>query len=171
MNRETLAKLLSPLLPALARYIASLPAPRETSVKQPQTNVNPAPVPNDPRAILNPTAPYDWSTPESVRHSVRVIADEEKLTPFQKNLMCQVLHCESGWNIHAINHNMRNGKVVSTDYGLCQWNDYYHGKEITPDEALNNPEKAVRLMCKYVKNGLIRQWVCYSADMYHKYTP
>jgi hypothetical protein len=56
----------------------------------------------------------------------------------------------------------KTGKVFSTDYGICQWNDVYHGKEITPEEALHDPEKAVRLMCQYVKQGLIKQWVCYS---------
>lgn len=171
MNRDTLAKILAPLLPALARYLASQKTGPVSSYTPPSATQTQTPSPTQPRAVLDPTAPYNWSTPEAVRHSVRVICDEEGLTPFQKNLMCQVLHCESGWNTHAINHNMRNGKVVSTDYGICQWNDYYHGKEISPDEALNNPEKAIRLMCKYVKNGLIRQWVCYSADMYHRYTP
>jgi hypothetical protein len=131
------------------------------------TQTAPCPIPS---ATAQLNASYDWSTPEAVRHSVRVIADEEGLTLFQKNLMCQVIHCESGWNIHAINHNMVAGKVASTDYGLCQWNDYYHGKEISPDDAVNDPEKAVRLMCTYVKKGLIREWVCYSTGMYNHYT-
>lgn len=114
---------------------------------------------------------YDWSTPTAARHSLRVICDEEGLTVAQKNLMSQVIHCESGYNTKITHPNLNAvGKVMSTDFGICQWNDYYHNKEITPDEALNDPEKAVRLMCKYVKEGLIKQWVCYSSNLYKKYT-
>src|SRR5712671_2055216 len=100
-----------------------------------------------------PAAPikYDWSTPEAARHSLRVIADEEGLTVEQKNLLSQVVHCESGYNIHAKHPNLYNGKVVSCDFGICQWNDHYHGQEISPHDAEYNPEKAVRLMCQYVK--------------------
>jgi hypothetical protein len=105
---------------------------------------------------------------------VRVVCDEEGLTVVRKNDLCATIECESGgFNTKAthINYIWVNGirKVGSTDWGLCQWNDYYHGKEITPQEALNDPEKAVRLMCKYWKQGLMRQWICYSAGLYEQY--
>lgn len=135
---------------------------------------NPTPIP--PTPVTPPTAPistsqaYDWSTPEAARHSVRVICDEEGLTVPQKNLLSQVIHCESGYNPNIVHPNLSNGKVFSTDYGIAQWNNFYHGKEISPDDALHNPEKAIRLMCSYVKAGRISQWVCYSSSLYKKYS-
>ncbi len=125
-----------------------------------------------PSAVVKPK--YDWSFPSKVKHSVRVICDEEGLTLEQKNTLCATIQCESNFNTKAVNKNyitLSNGTKVlaSTDFGICQWNDYWHGKEITPDEAVNNPEKAVRLMCAYWKRGQRKLWVCYSKGMYKKY--
>lgn len=135
----------------------------------PSPSLQPTPAPTLP--VSEPTTPqtYLWDTPENARHSLRVICDEEGLTVEQKNLMSQVVHCESGYLINATHPNLFKGKVVSCDYGICQWNDYYHGKEISAQQALMDPEKAVRLMCKYVKDGHIKQWVCYSSGLYEKY--
>ncbi len=121
--------------------------------------------------ISEPTPPpkYLWNTALQAKHSLRVICDEEGLSLEQKNTMCATVMVESGFHINAINYNKKNGKVVSTDYGICQWNDYYHGKEISPNDALNNPEKAVRLMCHYWKLGRRNQWVAYSSKAYLKY--
>lgn len=113
--------------------------------------------------------PYKWDTVANVRHSVRVICDEEGLTVEQKNTMCATIQAESEFNTHARNDNKVNGRVTSTDWGLCQWNSYWHGKEITPDEAVNNPEKAVRLMCSYWKANKRTLWVAYSTGRYKKY--
>lgn len=130
---------------------------------------------NDMQVIVNKPMEINidtlttWDTPENCRHNVRVLADLEGLTVGQKNLMSQVIHCESGYNTKATHPNLVNGKVTSEDFGICQWNNKYHGSEITPDEAMNDPEKAVRLMCKYVKEGLIKQWVCFSSGLYEKY--
>ena len=126
----------------------------------------------EPTPIVHPLMPkYDWSTPEAARHSVRLICDDEGLTVAQKNLLSQVVHCESGYHTDAKHPNLRrNGTVASCDYGIAQWNDYYHGKEISPDDAMNDPEKAIRLMCQYVKAGKINQWVCYSSGLYKRYT-
>lgn len=110
-----------------------------------------------------------WDTKENVRHSVRLICDDEGLTVKQKNELCATVQCESGFNTKAVNKNMNDGKVTSVDYGLCQWNNYWHGKEISPTDAMNDPEKAVRLMCKYWKEGQAKQWVCFSKDMYKQY--
>ncbi|MGF6428228.1 hypothetical protein [Bradyrhizobium elkanii] len=129
----------------------------------------PAPIPV-PAPTPVPALKYDWSTPEAARHSVRLIADEEGLTVQQKNDMCRTIHCESGFKTTIVHPNLYNGKVVSTDYGICQWNDKYHGAEISPDDALHNPEKAVRLMCAYVKRGQLNLWVCYAHGLYKQYT-
>lgn len=112
---------------------------------------------------------YDWDVPIMARHSVRVICDEEGLTLEQKNTLCATIGAESGWKIDAVNQNKVKGKVVSTDYGLCQWNDFYHGKEITPDEALHDPEKAVRLMCACWKRGQRDLWIGYKSGNYKNY--
>jgi hypothetical protein len=101
---------------------------------------------------------------------VRVVCDEEGLTLDQKNTMCATIGAESGWHTDAINYNRnKDGSLASTDYGICQWNDYYHGKEISPDDALHDPEKAVRLMCAYWKRGQRTLWMGYTSGNYKKY--
>lgn len=133
----------------------------------------PKPMPPTPTPpVPTPPAPpkYLWDTRERVIHSIRLICDEELLTLEQKNTLCATIHCESGFNTKAICRNKDvNGVLRSTDWGICQWNDYWHGKEITPDQSMNNPEKAVRLMCKYWKQNLRKQWVCYSKGLYKQY--
>lgn len=115
-----------------------------------------------------------WDTKTNIKHSVRVICDDEGLTVDQKNTLCATVQAESQFNLKAINYNYafkKNGTkyLSSTDFGLCQWNDYWHGKEITPDEAVNNPEKSVRLMCTYWKKGQMKQWCAYSSGAFRKY--
>lgn len=122
------------------------------------------------KPVVPPPPKYLWDTPEEARHSCRLIADEEGLTVDQKNLMSQVIHCESGYRIGAINENKKDGKTWSVDRGICQWNDYFHSKEISPGEALHDPEKSVRLMCKYVKAGQISQWSCHKLGLYKNYS-
>lgn len=116
----------------------------------------------------------DWADKAHARHNVRAICDLEGLTLDQKNTLTATLAVESGFDTHATHPNYAfhaSGVryLASTDFGICQWNDFYHGKEITPDEALNNPDKAVRLMCQYWKKGLMSQWVAYSSGLYKHY--
>lgn len=149
-----------------ALFIRNQPNMPPNEQKQPsQPSVPPTPTPA-PR--------YDWSTPEAARHSLRVICDEEGLTVAQKNLMSQVVHCESGYNIHARHYNLVGGKVVSTDFSICQINDHYHigpGKDFPSVEyVINNPEAQVRWMCTMVKEGKINLWVCASSGLFEKYS-
>lgn len=132
---------------------------------------NSVPVIPSPAVPKPPVVPpkYDWSNPTAARHSVRVLCDEEGLTLEQKNTLCATIACESGFKISTVHPNIANGKIASTDFGIGQWNDFYHGHEITPDEALHNPEKAVRLMIAYWKRGQRGLWVCYSKNLYQKY--
>lgn len=152
---------------AIQALINQLKPPMNDYNTPPQPSVAPVqPV------VVPPPPKYLWDTAENARHSVRVICDEEGLTAKQKNLMSQVVHCESGYKTTATHPNLnKNGKQVSCDYGIAQWNDFYHGSEISPDEAVHNPEKAIRLMCSYVKTGKISQWVCYSSGLFKQYTP
>jgi len=123
---------------------------------------NPSPTPPPPK--------YNWSTKNAIRHSVRVICDEEGFTLEQKNTMYATIGAESNFNLHAVNYNKNSaGVITSTDRGLCQWNDRYHGSEITADEAFNNPEKAVKLMCSYWRRGQRNLWIAYKNGSYKRY--
>lgn len=146
--------------------------PRPAYDIDPQTlpmNQDPEPIKIDPIVAPDPDALAPWDTPEHCRHNVRAIADLEGLTVAQKNLLSQVIHCESGYHPLAIHPNLYKGHVASTDRGICQWNDKYHSSEISNYEAFNDPEKCVRLMCQYVKRGEIKYWVCYSSGLYLQY--
>lgn len=118
-----------------------------------------------------PTPPkYIWSTPKDACHSVRVICDEEGMSVIDKNLICQTINCESGFNIKAIHVN----KSGSGDYGICQINDHYW---IGEDKAfpsieyvLENPEACVRWMIKQWKAGHRNWWVCYKDNLYKNYS-
>lgn len=135
------------------------------------SKLNPAPVVIPPINIVEPPPvlpKYSWSTPAEAKHSVRVICDELGLTLAEKNLICAVIQCESGFNTKATNTN-KNGTV---DYGICQYNSYWYiglGKPIASiEEAINNPEKCVRTMIKQYRAGRLKDWVCYSSGMYKK---
>lgn len=120
---------------------------------------------------------YLWDNPVNIRHSVRVICDEEGLTLEQKNSMCATIGGESGWKINIVHPNyvIRNGvkTVSSIDFGVCQINDYYHigkGKDFpSSNYVLNNPEACVRWMCKLWKAGQRNLWIAYKSGSYKKY--
>jgi len=99
---------------------------------------------------------------------VRRICEEEGLSIDQTELIVAVINCESGMDTEAKNVNL-NGSV---DFGLCQFNNiWYWEKEriIHPDVALNNPEKAVRVMIEQYKKGRIKDWVCFKTGLYRRY--
>lgn len=110
---------------------------------------------------------------ENNRHNVRVLCDLEGLTYQQKEVLTACVKVESDFDTGAVHRNyiIRDGKriLASTDSGICQWNDYYHGTEITPEQALNDPEFAVRLMCRYWLANRESEWVSYSSGAYKKY--
>jgi hypothetical protein len=131
----------------------------------------PEPVEMPPEAPAKPAEEikYLWDTPGRACHSVRVICDEMGLSVADKNLICQVINAESGFKIQAKNIN----KDGTGDYGICQFNSYWYigpGKPIASiDEALNNPEKCVRVMIKQFKAGRLKDWCAYSSGAYLKY--
>lgn len=142
------------------------------AIKKPPVPTPPTIPPTPPQSVTPPTPPivpkYLWDTPDDIRHSIRVICDEEGLTVAQKNDMCATIKCESNFDLEAKHVN---GKT--TDWGLCQINDYYHigvGKDFpSVDYVLNNPEAVVRWMARLWKNGRGILWVCYSKGYYKNY--
>lgn len=126
-----------------------------------------------PSVVASPK--YSWATKTETRHSCRVIMDEEGLNWGDKELLCRVINAESGFNIKAINVNRdKNGNPLSTDYGICQINDYYHigpGKNFkSVEEVLGEPEKSVRFMIKMFKAGKLNLWIAYKSGAYLNFT-
>jgi hypothetical protein len=102
-----------------------------------ETPVAPIPAPTAKQSLM-------WDTKSNILHSIRVIADEEGLSLLQKNMLCDICNCESGYIVKATLVN----SPKSIDRGLFQWNNYYH-PDIT-DEMAYNPEIATRLACKAI---------------------
>lgn len=139
------------------------------------TTVTPVQAQATTTAAVNPDAgPLFWDTPKHIYHAVRVTCDNNNLTVAEKNLLCECLYQESRFNNAAINHNRNSaGVVLSTDYGLCQINDYYHigpGKDF-PSVAyvLENPDKVFEWMITMYKHGLLKQWVSFSSGEYKQW--
>ena len=72
---------------------------------------------------------------------------------------------ESNMDDRAINKNA-NG---TTDYGLCQFNDYWYKNAISPEDALNDPEKAVNVMAQAWQSGRANDWIAFRNKTYLKY--
>jgi hypothetical protein len=121
-----------------------------------------------------PKTAFYWNTPAAARHSVRVICDQEGLSWNDKNILDACVHVESGYNPLAIHPNKDiSGKVWSTDYGICQINDYWNigaGKTFpTSDFVLQNPEASVRFMCRMWKAGKQNLWASWTSGLYKQY--
>jgi len=93
---------------------------------------------------------------------VRRTASEYGVDP---DVLVAVIWAESGMNPRAIHRN-QNG---TTDYGLCQFNDYWYKDVISPEEALKKPEKAVRVMCEAWQKGRANDWVAFRTKKYLAY--
>lgn len=85
--------------------------------------------------------------------------------PIDTEVLVAVIWAESGMNPKAINRNS-NG---TTDWGLCQFNDYWYRDIITPEEALNKPEFAVATMCQLWEKGRQSDWIAWRNKSYLKY--
>ena len=123
-----------------------------------------------PRAVLNPQAPYDWSSPAAARHSCRVIMDEYNLRWSEKDLLCAVIQGESGFDIHAVGKPNYDG---SQDYGIVQMNSKFwigEGKLFkNPQEVFDDPPKSVRFMVDSYKEGHLKWWIAYKNGSYKKF--
>lgn len=139
------------------------------------TNV---PVPNQP-IMQNTQEPavkveYLWDTAINSRHSIRVICDEEGLSVADKNIITACIQQESQFNNAAINNNKNAaGEITSSDWGICQINDYFQmgkGKPFPSVQyVIDNPEKAVRWMVGMMKAGKLNLWSSYSTGAYKKW--
>jgi hypothetical protein len=118
----------------------------------------------------------DWSTPEHVKHNVRVLCDLAGMSVTDKNILCAVVEGESGFYNTAINHNKNSkGEITSTDWGICQINDRYHigqGNDFPSVQyVLDNPEKVVDWMIKMYQTGHINWWCAYDNGRYKQFLP
>lgn len=107
---------------------------------------------------------------ETMQDMVRRVCKEENLDPQMAERLYKTIECESNFNPKA-KHVNTNG---TTDWGLCQFNDgppnvspekkWWIGPEKALDsvqEAIENPEKCVRIMAREFKTGRAYLWVCY----------
>ena len=121
----------------------------------------------------NPDILVPWDSQKSNYHNVRVLCDLAGLTYDEKNLLCSCVYQESEFLLDAKHPNIVNGKVTSTDWGICQINDYYHigiNKDFPSVEyVLNNPADVVNWMIGMYKHGLLKQWVSYSSGAYQQW--
>jgi len=142
---------------------------------------------------MNPDTLLPWGTIFANHHNVRVLCDLCGLTWDEKQEMTATVWGESGFDNNAICLNLSDGTFRSTSYqlidvdiedlnekgltvtsidaGLCQWNDKYHGNEIDTFHAVNDSERAVRLMCSYWiaarNNPAIKdEWVAHKNGRY-----
>ncbi len=142
-------------------------------------------------ALVTVTAPKTvltdllaWGDASSARLSVRKICDDENITyshslghtVSDKEIICACIRQESDFNKNATHSNKdRSGKIVSTDYGIAQINDFYHigvGKDFpSADYVLNNPEACVRYMIRMMKAGKLSMWVSYTSGAYRQWLP
>lgn len=131
-----------------------------------------------PEAPTSPAAPsvdipepLPWDTAQKAYHGVRVLCDLAGLTVDEKNLICACIFQESRFLNTAENHNRDSqGNILSTDFGFCQVNDFYHigqNKDFPNVQfVLENPDKVVSWMITMYKHGLLKQWVSYSSGAY-----
>lgn len=180
--------LFAQILRLITNYLAQLRMPPADMPVEPPKIVQEQPLPAAPTPAPSvsdpaPEAKYDWSTPQKAKHSVRVICDEEGLTVQQKNQLCATVGAESGWQSYyvtgpkkgqpVINQNTKNGKIWSTDYGICQVNDFYNigpGKPFSSVQfVLANPEACIRWMCREWKTGHSSKWNAFTSGLYRDY--
>lgn len=126
--------------------------------------------PVTPPIILSPKPS---PVPETMQQMVLRVCKEEGLSLKMSSDVYKTIHCESNFNPKCIHPNVVNGKVSTTDYGICQINDYWHigpGKDFpSVDFVMNNPEACVRFMCKMAKAGKLNLWVCFQKGLFLHY--
>lgn len=138
----------------MKKLISLLTLQRDALVQQPKT----APA----------TGKLLFDNYEHSLHSVRVICDEMGLNWSEKATICACIYQESRFNNKAKGYNKdHTGHVVSTDWGICQVNDFYNigkGKKWSSvQQVLDNPEHVVRWMITCYKQGKLDLWSSYKS--------
>ena len=92
------------------------------------------------------------------------VCAEEKLTAQMTENVLATIWGESGFNQWCINHQ-------SFDYGIAQFSKRYYLIEykMTPQEALDQPEKCLRIMARNFKSGRASNWVAFSSGGYTRW--
>lgn len=90
------------------------------------------------------------------------ICKEEKLTPVMTKDLLLTVYGESGFNAWCIN-------TQSFDYGVAQFSKRYYLVEykMSPQEAIDNPERCLRIMARNFKAGRQSNWVAYNGRNQH----
>lgn len=161
----------------LERIIEKIAIIFNWSPETPSTDpMEPEQVPIEPVAVsVPPQAPVlDWQTQKGAYHAVRVTCDNLDLSLGAKNLICACIFQESRFLNSAKNENKNEaGQIMSTDWGICQVNDWYHigpGKDFASVEyVLANPDKVVEWMISMYQHGQLKQWVSYSSGAYEQW--
>lgn len=157
LDSEEIARLENFIIRALKKVLALL-----------QQQSNPAPI-VEPEPIKEPEP---MPEPETLQAMARRVCKEVGLTTEMTRHLMATIHGESGWNPKARgrNYDKKTKKLLSTDWGLCQLNDkWYVGPKCeikTPEEAIANPEKCVRVMAKAWKKGRAVDWRAYKYKSY-----
>lgn len=133
----------------------------------------------DPKNPVVPTASNpdvllaDWSLQENAYHNVRVLCDLAGLSVNDKNLICACVYQESEFKNDAVHHNVVNGQVSSTDWGICQINDYFQvgsGRPFTSaQDIVDNPQRAVQFMIQMFGEGELKLWDSYLHGAYKQW--
>lgn len=129
-----------------------------------------------PVAPVSPVeAPLDpWSTPKGAWYAVRVLCDSAGLSLEDKNVICACIYQESQFYNYLPNGlPTKHDNGTSTDWGICQINDYWHVKKYhdfpSADFIMANPDKAVQFMINAFKGGGLTQWVSFSSGAYKQW--
>lgn len=124
----------------------------------------------------------DWSLPANAKHNVRVLCDLSGLSYTDKNIVTACVQQESQFYNYLPNGNpvkhenlSATGALESTDWGICQVNDYFHigpGKDFPSVEyVMANPQVMVQWMIDCTKAGKLSMWSSYSTGAYKKWLP
>lgn len=153
----------------MAKFYPPMPeAPPVSPKTAPEPTIQ---VPVAPSTVL-----ASWGTQKGAWHLVRVQCDNAGLSLAEKNVICACIYQESQFYNYlpsgkpTLHENVVNGVLASTDFGICQINDYWHVKKY-PDfpssqYILDHPEKAVQFMIDAYKHGTLKQWVSYSSNAF-----
>jgi hypothetical protein len=140
---------------------------------------------NSPVSVSTPNPdtmlPWNHNAADN-RHNVRVCCDLAGMAVEDKNILCAVVGGESGWlnylengSSYPVTHRNLNkdGSLSSTDWGLCQVNDFWHigeGKDFpSVDYVMQNPTAVVQWMIEMYKAGKITMWDAYLSGAYLRY--